>query len=143
MTKRLYRQTNWKRCLKIISTFFREIKSGKPPSGLIWAAESGVARLPYSLRYAAIQSLAATVYFPLARTAKLSEKLGTNVESFPLSQYRNRSFYVMRNDALDRFGTQLEKRFTKAEIRTMMEEVGLKDIIFSETSFWTAIGFKK
>jgi len=71
------------------------------------------------------------------------EKMGGNVEKFPLSQYRNNSFYTMRTDALDRFGTSLEKRFTKNEIRKMMEDCGLTHITFSETSFWTAIGFKK
>ncbi len=66
-----------------------------------------------------------------------------NVEKFPLSQYRNNSFYTMRTDALDRFGTSLEKRFTQNEIRQIMEECGLESITFSETSFWTAVGFKK
>jgi hypothetical protein len=65
------------------------------------------------------------------------------VETFPLSQYRNNSFYTMRTDALDRFGTQLEQRFTKVEIQQMMENCGLENITFSETSFWTAIGYKK
>ena len=102
-----------------------------------------VCRLPHSLRYGISQILAAVVYFPLARTAYILEKLGINVESFPLSQYRHNSFYVMRNDALDRFGTQLEKRFTKEEIREMMQEAGLENIIFSQTSFWKAVGFKK
>ena len=102
-----------------------------------------VAGLPHSLRYAASQILAAIVYYPLARTAKIAEKAGMNVENFPLSQYRHNSFYVMRNDSLDRFGTQLERRFTKAEIREMMEAVGLENITFSQTSFWTAVGFKK
>jgi len=102
-----------------------------------------VARLPHSMRYAVSQILAASVYFPLARTAKGLEKFGMNVETFPLSQYRNRHFYVMRNDALDRFGTQLEKRFTKAEMQEMMEQVGLENITFGETAFWTAVGFKK
>ncbi len=102
-----------------------------------------VSQLPHNWRFGASQILAATVYFPLARTAKILEKMGGNVEKFPLSQYRNNSFYTMRTDALDRFGTSLEKRFTKNEIREMMEECGLKNITFSETSFWTAIGFKK
>ncbi len=102
-----------------------------------------VSQLPHNLRFSVSQFLAATVYFPLARTAKILEKIGGNVEKFPLSQYRNNSFYTMRTDALDRFGTSLEKRFTKNEIRQMMEECGLKNITFSETSFWTAIGFKK
>jgi ubiquinone/menaquinone biosynthesis C-methylase UbiE len=102
-----------------------------------------VAHLPHSARYAASQILAASVYFPLARTAKGLEKLGMNVENLPLSQYRNRRFYVMRNDALDRFGTQLEQRFTKAEMREMMEKAGLENITFGERAFWTAVGFKK
>lgn len=102
-----------------------------------------VSKMPHSLRFGMSQILAAGVYFPLARTAKVLEKSGMNVESFPLSQYRNNSFYVMRTDALDRFGTRLEQRFTKAEMRQMMEEVGLENISFSNTSFWTAVGFKK
>lgn len=114
---------------------------------MLWAASDGVRRvvskLPYSLRYGISQVLAALVYFPLARTAWLLEKLGFNVKHFPLSQYRDNSFYVMRNDALDRFGTGLEKRFTKDEIRTMMERSGLENIVFSTTSFWTAVGYKK
>ncbi len=103
----------------------------------------GISSLPNSLRYLFSQILAATVYFPLARTAKLVEKLGANVEYFPLSQYRKNSFYVMRNDALDRFGTRLERRFSKAEMQIMMERAGLENISFSATSFWTAIGYKK
>lgn len=102
-----------------------------------------VSKMPHSLRYISSQILAGTVYFPLARTAKLVEKFGLNVEKFPLSQYRNNSFYTMRTDALDRFGTQLEKRFTKEEIRQMMKNAGLENIIFSTTSFWTAVGYKK
>jgi len=108
-------------------------------------ARSVVAYLPHSLRYAVSQVLAATIYFPLARTAKVSEKLGMNVENFPLSQYRNNSYYTMRTDALDRFGTRLEKRFTKKEMREMMENVGLGNITFNEneTGLWTAVGYKK
>lgn len=102
-----------------------------------------VSKMPYSLRYLSSQILAATIYFPLARTAKLLEKFGSEVKNFPLSQYRDNSFYTMRTDALDRFGTRLEKRFTKLEIREMMENAGLENITFSETSFWTAVGSKK
>jgi SAM-dependent methyltransferase len=103
---------------------------------------SGICRLPHPIRYAISQVFAALVYFPLARTALILEKLGMDVANFPLSQYRNNSFYVMRNDALDRFGTRLEKRFSRNEIRVMMERSGRENITFSTTSFWTAVGFK-
>lgn len=101
-----------------------------------------ISRLPHAGRYAVSQVLAATVYLPLARTARVLESAGINVENFPLSQYRDNSFYTMRTDALDRFGTRLERRFTKAEIRDMMKRSGLEKITFSETSFWTAVGYK-
>lgn len=101
-----------------------------------------VSKMPNGLRYVFSQIFAAVLYWPLARFAWLAEKMGMNVANFPLSQYRNNSFYVMRNDALDRFGTSLEQRFSKAEIEAMMRRCGLGDITFSETSFWTAVGFK-
>ncbi|QQS32209.1 MAG: class I SAM-dependent methyltransferase [Acidobacteriota bacterium] len=101
-----------------------------------------VSRMPNGLRYFLSSVFAALLYWPLARTAWLAEKLGMKVDNFPLAQYRNNSFYVMRNDALDRFGTSLEQRFSKAEIEAMMRRCGLDDIRFSETSFWTAVGFK-
>lgn len=104
---------------------------------------SFISRLPHGLRYFASQIMAFIVYLPLARTALLLEKAGLNVEAFPLSQYRHRSFYVMRTDALDRFGTRFERRFTKSEMKAMMERCGLEDISFSTTSFWTAVGYKK
>lgn len=113
----------------------------------IWKASNAgriiVSRLPHGGRYLVSQVLAALVYFPLARGSKLFERIGADVRNFPLSQYRNNSFYTMRTDALDRFGTRLERRFTKAEITDMMHRSGLENISFSETSFWTAIGFRK
>ena len=49
----------------------------------------------------------------------------------------------MRTDALDRFGTKLEKRFSKKEIISMMEKSGLKDIKFSDQPpYHCAIGYK-
>ena len=58
--------------------------------------------------------------------------------------YRSKSFYVMRTDSRDRFGTPLEKRFSKKEINEMMIDSGLEKIKFKDSlPFWTAIGFKK
>ena len=69
--------------------------------------------------------------------------MGFNVNNFPLSNYKDASFYTMRTDALDRFGTRLEKRFTKAEIMKMMEDAGLENIVFSnKVPYWCALGFR-
>ena len=65
------------------------------------------------------------------------------VDNMPLSAYRNRSFYTIRTDALDRFGTKLEQRFTKNEIKKMMETANLEKIVFSEKNYWCAVGYRK
>ena len=50
----------------------------------------------------------------------------------------------MQTDALDRFGTKIEKRFTRNEITKMMKDAGLENIIFSEKEpYWVALGYKK
>lgn len=102
-----------------------------------------VSRLPYALRYGISQLIAALVYWPASRLARIAEKLGFPMRPFPLSQYRDRSFYVMRTDAFDRFCTRLEQRFTRADITSMMERAGLHDVVFSdEPPYWVACGIK-
>ena len=60
-----------------------------------------------------------------------------------LRAYRDAAFATMRNDALDRFGTRVEKRFTRQEIRHMMLEAGLTDVRFHEGEpYWVAIGVR-
>lgn len=115
---------------------------------LLWLASDRVrlvvSRLPMWLRYAVSQVIAAMIYYPLARLSWSLERVGMKVEGFPLSAYRDQSFYVMRTDALDRFGTKLEQRFTASQIRIMMERAGLDRITFSNSvPFWCAVGFKK
>lgn len=103
-----------------------------------------VSRMPHGLRYVISQMIAALVYWPLARSARLAHYLGLDVSNFPLSAYRNCGFYVMRTDALDRFGTHLEQRFTRAEILRMMEQAGLERIEFSNNApFWCAVGYRR
>ena len=66
-----------------------------------------------------------------------------NISNIPLSYYRNHTFYTMRTDSRDRFGTPLEKRFTKLQIKEMMKRSGLKDIHFSNNApFWCVVGTK-
>lgn len=103
-----------------------------------------IARLPFPARYALSNLIAAGVYLPLARLARLAARLGREVDGLPLSFYRDRSFYTMRTDALDRFGTRLERRFTASEIRRMMAEAGLERIAFSPyPPHWCALGYKR
>lgn len=115
---------------------------------VIWKISEGirlvVSRLPHGMRYFASQIIACLVYWPLARVAKLLELMNFDVSNFPLAFYRDRGFYVMRTDALDRFGTCLEQRFSKTEILEMMKYAGLENIKFNDRApFWCAIGYAK
>jgi SAM-dependent methyltransferase len=113
----------------------------------LWgAADRGrrlVSRLPHGLKVPLTTAIAAGVYLPLARLARALERAGLEVEAMPLSTYRRASFYTMRTDALDRFGTRLEQRFSAAQIRSMMAAAGLERIEFApEPPYWCAIGYK-
>jgi SAM-dependent methyltransferase len=102
-----------------------------------------ICRLPPVLKHLVTDTIASLVYWPLARLSRLMSGMGLNVHSVPLSFYRDHSFYTMRTDARDRFGTPLEQRFTKAQIEKMMLDAGLKDIRFSESApYWCAVGVR-
>jgi SAM-dependent methyltransferase len=108
------------------------------------AARRGISRLPFRARYWLTQALAALVYWPLARAARLAESLGISrrrVELAPLSFYRHKPFYIMRNDALDRFGTRVEHRYTRQEVRRLMEDTGFCNVVISpDPPYWCAVG---
>lgn len=112
---------------------------------MLWRASDvgrrAISRLPHGPRYVASQAIAAGVYWPLARSARLLERTGMNVSNLPLSAYRDLTFYTMRTDALDRFGTRLEQRFTRRQIESMMTAAGLTDVRFRDGGpFWCAVG---
>ena len=111
--------------------------------GLFWASNSlrwVISRLPYAMRRFIAQIIALLVYFPLARSAKLLENMGKNISNFPLHHYADMPFVMLQNDALDRFGTRLEQRFSKQEITKMLGDAGfdLSTLKFSDVEpFWT------
>lgn len=104
-------------------------------------ARKAISAMPFGARKVMTTGIAATVYWPLAR---LAGAVGASPHgSFPLAAYQGCSFYTMRTDALDRFGTRLEHRFTRNEIRAMMEQAGLEQIRFSEElPYWVACGIR-
>ena len=101
----------------------------------------GINQLPKGLLALTTDGIATFVYWPAARLCKILEGMGLSVDHFPLSYYRNLSFYSMRTDACDRFGTPIEKRYTASEIKAMMERAGLGDIRMSDRPpYWVAVG---
>lgn len=114
----------------------------------LWKASDfmrrGIAQLPPRAKMIVTTTIATLVYLPLARFAKVAGRTGRSLTSLPLSYYKDLSFYTMRTDALDRFGTRLEKRFSRAQIQQMMEKAGLERVRFSDAPpYWCALGFKR
>ena len=111
--------------------------------GLFWTSNSlrwVISRLPYAMRRIIAQMIAVAIYLPIARTSKLLENRGKDVSNFPLHHYANMPFVMLQNDALDRFGTRLEQRFSKKEITEMLGSAGfdLSTLKFSDVEpFWT------
>jgi SAM-dependent methyltransferase len=101
---------------------------------------NGVSSLPQRAKKFVASFIAALVYWPLARLSKVLDKTGINVSNIPLHHYANMPFVMLANDSLDRFGTSLEQRFSKAEITEMLRlaDFDISTLKFSEHEpFWT------
>jgi len=103
-------------------------------------------KLPAGLKKFTCDVIAVTVYMPMVYLTKLVKTIAPKSKAYtriPLSYYADKSFNIIRNDSLDRFGTPLEQRFTKVEIEAMMKKAGLTDITFSNNEpYWHAVGRK-
>jgi ubiquinone/menaquinone biosynthesis C-methylase UbiE len=108
---------------------------------------NGVSKLPGKPKRLVCSLLAVGLYMPFIGFSRLLKKVGVKDkirQKIPLFGYENKSFYIIRNDALDRFGTPLEQRFTKDKIEQMMRSAGLDEIVFSSNiPYWHVVGKKK
>jgi Methyltransferase domain len=106
-----------------------------------------ISRLPTRAKFLVCDLIALLIYLPLAKIHKLSRKIGLGRVMdiiLPLGFYSDSSIYTLRTDSLDRFGTSIERRFSKEKIVNLMESAGLSDITFSsESPYWTVFGVKK
>lgn len=96
--------------------------------------------LPQKVKQLVTSLIAALIYWPLARFSKVLSKFGINTSNIPLHHYADMPFVMLSNDALDRFGTSLEQRFSKAEITEMLRAANfdISTLKFSDTEpFWT------
>ncbi|MEQ9415353.1 MAG: class I SAM-dependent methyltransferase [Cyclobacteriaceae bacterium] len=105
-----------------------------------------ISKLPQGMKQVVCDIIAFTIYLPLALASKLLYSISPLKKialALPLSYYRNTSLRVMRNDSLDRFGTPLEKRFTKKEIEDMLQQNNFINIKFSQNPpYWHVIAQK-
>ena len=102
-----------------------------------------ISSLPQFLIAPTTTAIAALVYLPLARLARVLElaRLGRLADRIPLRFYSALSFRTMRNDSIDRFGTRLEKRYRREEVIGLLERAGLEDVrVSEEPPYWHAVG---
>ena len=115
---------------------------------LFWISElirKVVSKLPSKLKRAVCDVLAAVIYLPIVLVGRLINFIGLKKigNKLPLNYYHNKPFYMMRTDSLDKFGTALENRFSSEEVRIMMKNSGLKDIVVSTgIPYYHAVGRK-
>jgi SAM-dependent methyltransferase len=105
-----------------------------------------VSSLPAFLKKIVCDLIAVFIYMPFVLLSKLVKAIagGSLYNKIPLSYYIDKSFNIIRNDALDRFGTPLEQRFSRVQIEQMMKNSGLGDIVFSENMpYWHVVGRKQ
>ena len=101
-----------------------------------------ISNLPNKIKFIICDIIALIVYLPLSKINKIIKKFKLNIE-LPLYYYHDKSFYTMRTDSLDRFGTRLEKRFSKKQIISLLKKTGFKNIDFSQGKpFWVIICYK-
>ena len=104
----------------------------------------GISLLPFRLKKIICFLIAIFIYVPLSKSCLLLEKIGIPTNNIPLNYYKDKNFYIIYNDSLDRFGTKLEKRFSKKEIKKMLLETGFNNIKFNKSMpYWTVLSYKK
>lgn len=105
-----------------------------------------ISRLPTILKQMVCDVIAVVIYLPLVSLSRLIKKVvpGKGFKKVPLAYYHDKSWNIIRNDALDRFGTPLEQRFSKIEIKEMLEKAGMHNIAFSDNEpYWHVVAQKK
>ena len=104
-----------------------------------------ICRFPQGLKKITCDILAVVLYLPWVLLARFFTIIGMQkfAKTIPLAAYQNKSFFVIRNDSLDKFGTSIEHRYSKKEVIEMMHACGLTDIVVSPNSpFYHAVGRK-
>jgi SAM-dependent methyltransferase len=94
-----------------------------------------ISALPQRLKTIASDAAAVAIYLPCVTAARIARAIAPRsrvYEAIPLHYYVDKPWRIMRNDALDRLGTPLEQRFSRAEITTMLERAGFSDIRFGD-----------
>jgi len=132
---------------RIIVYVYYALDQRGPAFRLLFRAVDLVRRLtsrsPRPVVSAVSTAIALLVYWPLARASALLARTGLRglADALPLSFYRGRTLRTMRNDSLDRFGTTVERRYTREGFRALLGAAGLGEVTISPLApYWHGTG---
>jgi 2-polyprenyl-3-methyl-5-hydroxy-6-metoxy-1,4-benzoquinol methylase len=100
-------------------------------------------RLPHHVLHALCYPLAAVLFGAIVlpyRFLRRRPRLHKLAEALPLKTYADYPFTVCVNDQFDRFSAPLEARYTRDEVRDMLERAGLEDVQVLANHGWVGDG---
>ena len=109
----------------------------------VTAARRVTTRLPYGALRALCLPASALLWLGVVtphRIARRRPRLRRLSASLPLKAYADYPFGVLINDQFDRLSAPLERRFSAAEVRALLESAGLEDVTVLPHHGWVAGG---
>ncbi len=104
-----------------------------------------ISKFPNPIKNLTCEILTIFIYLPLVLfTNTIIKFFGSKLAmKVPLSSYYNKPFYILRNDCRDRFGTPLEKRYSKEEIKQLLNKNNFSEVFFSNNvPYWHGYAIK-
>ena len=100
-------------------------------------------RMPFGLLRAVCWVLSVILWLTVVLPYKVLSAAGVRRhESWPLSVYIPYPFGILYNDQFDRFSAPVEQRWSQAEVRSLMERLGLRNVRVTPSFGWIAEGTK-
>jgi SAM-dependent methyltransferase len=110
---------------------------------LVAFARKFTTRLPFPLLRLLCWLLSVGLMIVVILPYRLLITLGMDVkDTWPLAIYVKYPFTVLYNDQFDRFSAPIEKRYSEAEVRALLQSVGLRDIRVHSRYGWIGDGVK-
>lgn len=120
-----------------------EVRWHRRVLGFVSVARRLSTRIPHRVLHGLCYPLAAALHVAVVapyRALRSRPKGRRLAASIPLKTYADYPFSVLVNDQFDRFSAPLERRYTAAEVRDVMADAGLDDVVVLPNNGWVADG---
>lgn len=111
--------------------------------GVVGAVRRVTTKLPFPVLRAGCWALSVALYGAVVLPYRALQRVGVRApERWPLVVYTKYPFAVLYNDQFDRFSAPLEKRYSEAEARTLLESAGLREVRTHPMFGWLVDGVR-